>query len=195
VIDDQVVPPAGVSPNSPVASAAVSTVPVGVPSDTAISDDNAAAPDDTAAAPDDAAAPTTTTPGDKSPLDILEGLLNEAKNKNSGSGDSSTDSGVDTSVLDEILGDDEKSEVSSEDQVKLEAQKQAEEAERQKLIAQQAIVDQEKLIAQQAAMEEIKSTPQYQARIEQNEEQKNQQAQKDASQSGYEIVQLDHKKI
>lgn len=69
------------------------------------------------------------------------------------------------------------------------------EAERQAAAAQQEQVDQQEIAAQRQALEAVKETPEYQARVQQIEEEKAEQTQQHANQDGFEVNQLEHKKI
>lgn len=133
----------------------------------------------------------------KSPLDILEELLSDARGKSPGSQAGEEPKVPDLSGMADLSSPSGggKGEPSAEEAAAQAARKQAEEAERQKLMAEQQIEDEQQLAVQRQAMEEIKTTPEYQARVQQEEEKKQQQAQDVANQTGFEIVQLQHKKI
>jgi hypothetical protein len=128
----------------------------------------------------------------KSPLDILEELLNDTKAKGGAKGKSSAAlPGVNPGVPDGGAAD-EAAEAAAKAE---EAAKAAEEAERQRIIAQRKLEDEQHLIAQRAAMEELKNTPQYQARVQQDQQEEEEHKQHDEAVQGYEIKQLEHKKI
>lgn len=101
-------------------------------------------------------------------------------------------------VLEEILGDAKgaaqaaQAQNSAQEQEKLELEQQAAlEAERE----QQRAEDAEKLREQMQALQEIHSMPQEQARSEQNQAVEDKKDSEEAANEGFEIVQLGHTKL
>lgn len=107
---------------------------------------------------------------DKNPLDVLEELL-----KDSGAGGAKTDPAKPAELTEEEL-----------EQKRIEfEQKQAEQAQ----------VDAQQLEQQKELLQTIKDTPQYQARVQQQEEAAAESEQKQQASDGFEITQLDHDKV
>ncbi len=110
----------------------------------------------------------------KSPLDILEELLKESGN----SGASSQPTAP-----------------AAEPGQPTEEEKAKKLEELQEKMAEQAIEDKENIAKQQELLESLKQTPQYQARVQQNEEKAQTEADKDTAGQGFEITQLKHDKV
>jgi hypothetical protein len=108
----------------------------------------------------------------KSPLDILEEILDES---------------------DEI--EKKEAEIKAKKEAQEEAAKAAEIAAYEAEVARQKQLDQERLSSQLQELKTIEQTPQYQARKEQIEDQKNQDSTNKQNSEGFEINQIDHKKV
>lgn len=118
----------------------------------------------------------TTPPAtdDKNPLDVLEELLKDSGG--SGSGGS------------QPAQDPQNGELSEEEL----AQKRAEFELKQQ---EQQEVDAQKLAQQQELLKTLKDTPQYQARVHQEEEKEQEKEAEEQAGDGYEVTQLKHDKI
>lgn len=115
-----------------------------------------------------------TDPNQKSPLDILEEILSEK-------GASAGDPGgmqAEASVAPVVP---EPPQPTAEELAQLEAARLAQ--------------DQAELQQKQAELQTITQTPQYQARVEQEEAAKQQHDQQETAQEGFEIKQIEHTKI
>ncbi len=124
-----------------------------------------AVPTDPAASADDSAA---SDQPQKNPLDVLEELL-----KDSGS------AGADPKAVAKQTEEDKARQME----------------ELQQKIAQQAAIDEQKIAEQQKLLESLKETPQYQARVQQEEQKVQDKSQEDSAGKGFEITQLDHDKV
>jgi len=117
----------------------------------------------------------------QNPLDILEQLLEDSKKSGGSAGSSSNGAApIDQGPTPEELAAQEKAKQLAEFKV---------------LKEEQDVVDQAALDAQRAKMAELKTTEQYQARVEQEEEKVKKQADVADQHKGYEILQLEHKKV
>ena len=93
-------------------------------------------------------------------------------------------------VLDQILNDAQAKSKQVEAQKEEEKQKQIQaEIERKKQ------EDQQKIAAELAALQDVKYSPQYQAKVEQDQEQNKKDAEYKDEMAGMEIVQLGHTKV
>lgn len=129
---------------------------------------------------DDSQSTTNTTPAgdDKNPLDILEELLRDSGGSGGGAAGGPA----------EPAKPEEPAEPTPEEKAK------AREEIEQKM-ADQAVVDAQHVAEQQELLKSLKDTPQYQARVHQDQEKaENSQANQVAS-DGFEIDQLEHDKI
>lgn len=115
--------------------------------------------------------------GGADPLSVLEDLLKQAGSDGGAAGA--------PPVAGEAAVDGEKTP----------EEKAAAQAELEQKLAEQQQRDNEQLVAQREKMHELKNTPQYQARVQQDEEKAVEQSEHDAAGEGYEIRQLDHTKI
>lgn len=126
------------------------------------------------------ASPASATTPSKDPLAVLEELL--AKQKASGDGTNQTTNPGG-------------GEVAAADGPTPEEQKAAQQAEFQRLEQEAAARDAAMLQAQTEKFEAVKASPQYQARIAQEKVIKDEKHQHQADNEGFEIVQLETKKI
>lgn len=110
--------------------------------------------------------PTGAPTDQKNPLDVLEELL-----KDSGG------AGADPKAV--------------ADQ-KTEEEKARQMAELEQKMAEQAKIDEQNIAAQQQLMESLKQTPQYQARVQQNEQKEQEKQEEETAGKGFEITQLKH---
>lgn len=115
-------------------------------------------------------ADTASDTGGQSPLDALEKILEEAKAKKESSGP-------------------------SEEEVAAEQKKLAEEAAFNAQKEEQKIRDQQELEIKIAELKNVEQTPQYQARVQQHQQEVEEKQQTQADNDGYQIDQLDHTKI
>jgi hypothetical protein len=135
----------------------------------------------------------------KSPLDILEELLNEvddspgSKTKPSESKPKADGSGSDLSTLDQ---EDQKP-PSGPSPEELEAQKKLEEEKLnlERLKHEAEAKDQDLIDQQRSAIKSLDMEETQQIRLNQDEEKKQNQVKNKTDQEGYEVVQLGHKKI
>lgn len=110
--------------------------------------------------------------GDQNPLDVLEEILNDAKNKG------------------------QKSDPNAPTPEQIAAQKEVEELKKaEALMQERQQEDVQKMVEQIGELDSIKQTPEYQARVEQIEEKKQEEVSQQQAQDGYEIEQLQHTKI
>ncbi|HYD34660.1 MAG TPA: hypothetical protein VD999_01190 [Vitreimonas sp.] len=117
----------------------------------------------------------------KSPLEILEEILGDAKNK-AGAGAPAAESAQSAGAV-------------AADPAATSADEAAKLAEIQARIEQQKIVDQQLLTQQLADLKQIEQTPEYQAKVSQEHAKEEADAAKVAATDGFEIVQLGHKKV
>lgn len=124
--------------------------------------------------------PAPKSDAQKSPLDVLEEILNESKGSSGGPA-------VDPAAA----------KAAAEAQAAAEAAKAEAEAmaKVQADMERQRLEDQQKLKEQITDLKTIKDTPAYQARVAQDEEKKQEAAATAVAGAGYEIVQLDHTKV
>jgi len=116
--------------------------------------------------------PTSTPAGDdKNPLDVLEDILKEAKAKGAAKNTGPTP--------EEIAAQEE-----------AEALKQA-----QQMQAEHRVQDQQEILVQISELDTIKDTPEYQAKVQQEQAAKDEKAEEQQSQDGFQIYQVGHKKI
>ena len=113
---------------------------------------------------------------DKNPLDVLEELL---KDSGGGAAGAAGGKGAEAPKPGEL----------SEEELE---QKRQEFEQKQ---AEQAQVDAQQLAQQHELLKTIKDTPEYQARVQQQEEAAAESEQKQQASDGFEITQLDHDKI
>lgn len=119
-------------------------------------------------------APTPAPSGDdKNPLDVLEGILKDAKAKGQGG-----------------------TKPSGPTEEEIAAQKEAEElAKAQSVMAQKQVEDQQQILEQMDQLQAIKGAPENLAREEQIAEQKQEDDATEQAQDGFNIVQVGHSKI
>lgn len=123
--------------------------------------------------------PATDPAAQKNPLDVLEELLKESQAKVGGG--SMPGMPGDPGAAAEPAGP-------TPEQLQLQA-------EYEEKLRQQAILDQQALEQKRAELEEIKHTPQYQARVQQDQEKADVQQAKSSAGQGFDIKQLEHTKI
>lgn len=116
----------------------------------------------------------------KDPLAVLEELLAKQKQDGAGGGTAGGAGAPDAGGQ------------AQPDAAAVAAQRQA---EYERIQAESAARDAELLAAQATKMEELKSTPEYQARVAQNEEKAAEQQEQAADQDGYQIVQVQSKRV
>lgn len=129
------------------------------------------------------AAPTPAPAGapgaQKSPLDVLEDILNESK----GAGGAGADPAAAKAAAEaQVAADAAKAEAEAMAQVQADMEKQR-------------VEDQQQLQQQISNLSSIKDTPAYQARVAQDEEKKRQDAATASAGEGFDIVQLGHTKV
>jgi hypothetical protein len=93
-------------------------------------------------------------------------------------------------ILDQILNDAQAKANNAVEEKAEEDQRAAEEARQR-----QKALDQQKIQEELERLQGIKQTPQYQAMVEQNQEQVSSEQQKKEDMQGYEIAQIGHTKI
>lgn len=120
---------------------------------------------------------TTTPPAtdDKNPLDVLEELLRDSGGGGASGGAAAPAPSKPGELTEEEL-----------------AQKRVEFEEKK---AEQTVIDSEQLAKQQELLKTLKDTPQYQARVQQEEEKVEESQKAAVASDGFEITQLDHDKI
>ena len=107
---------------------------------------------------------------DKNPLDVLEDILKDAKAK----------------------GTNQKGPSPEE----IAAQQEAEALQKaQQMQAEHRVQDQQEILAQISQLETIKDTPEYHAKVEQEQQAQEEKADEQQAQDGFQIYQLGHKKI
>lgn len=116
--------------------------------------------------------PQTST-DDKNPLDVLEEILKDAKSKG-GAGNAPSGPSAE-----ELAAQEEARQLAEAEQVMSEKKKD----------------DEEKLKLQIQELQTITDTPENQARVEQIEEKKQQEANQKVADEGFEIEQLGHSKV
>jgi hypothetical protein len=142
--------------------------------------------------------PPTTTDGQKnqkSPLDILEELLADSK-KNSAAGTATDQAGNEAAVAAPTGGGGEAPAEAASQATNAPGEMTPEErAALDAKIAQQQIEDQQTMQQTLAGLAEVSTTPQYQARVQQQAEEIEKQKQHQQEQDGHEIRQLKHTTI
>lgn len=123
----------------------------------------------------------------QNPLDALEELLAQTQASSSGSG-GAAGAALGSPAAPGLPQDSQPSEADVEAKAQIEAER---------LLAEQAQAekDTQDIMLQRQALEDVKQTPEYQARIQQNQDDQASSEEEAAIQDGYNIVQLDHKKI
>jgi hypothetical protein len=124
----------------------------------------------------DSATPAAPAAGKKSPLDVLEDILNESKGADGEAGKDPAAAAA------ELAADAAKAEAEALAKVQADTE-------------QQRLIDEAKLKEQIAGLGTLKDTPAYQARVSQDAEKQADAAQAAAAGQGYDIVQLDHTKV
>ncbi|MBU0974308.1 hypothetical protein KKD03_01245 [Patescibacteria group bacterium] len=119
----------------------------------------------------------------KNPLDVLEELLNQS------GGGAGTGGGKVTASANEA----EKVKEEAEKKLADELVEQRLEFEQQQ--AEQGVVDEIKLVEQREAITKIKDSEEYKARVQQDTDKKVDEEKKIVATDGFEIDQLDHKKV
>jgi len=129
----------------------------------------------------------------QNPLDALEELLAQTQASSSGSGGAAgaapgSPAAQNYPAMPEAPQDSQPSEADAEAKAQIEAER---------LLAEQAQAekDTQDIMLQRQALEEVKQTPEYQARVQQTQDDQAASEEETAVQDGYNIVQLDHKKI
>ena len=125
---------------------------------------------------DSQATPVDPAASKKSPLDVLEEILQDSKGKAQSSTPNDQAAASDDQVAVPVVDPEEEARKAAE----IEAQKQA---------------DQQAIAIKQQEIENMKQSPQYQAAVEQKEEEVQEQTQQQDFMKGNEIRQLEHKKI
>lgn len=132
---------------------------------------------------DPGAAPADGGAGQKSPLDVLEELLKESQAKAGAAGQGPGAPGGMGAM--EPAPDPNQP---TPEQLQLQA-------EMEEKLRQQAIIDQQHLEEQRVALGQIKDTPQYKARVQQDQDKVDEQQSKQSAGQGFDIKQLEHTKI
>ena len=147
----------------------------------------------TQVAPTNPAEPTTNPadPSQQNPLDLLEKLLQDAKNKK---GSEKTTAGSDDSGMPPLPALDDSVLAASQPPAEPVAVKLTEQ-DFERIRAEHDVIDQQKIEEQKIIMEQLKQSPQYQARVRQDEDKATESQEKRDDQDGYEIEQLVHTKI
>ncbi len=129
---------------------------------------------------DPASDPAADPAAQRNPLDVLEELLKESQAKVGAPGGGLPGGGTGP--------------VPAEPAGPTPEQLQAQ-AEMEERLRQQAVIDQQAIEERRAELEQIKNTPQYQARVQQDQEKADQQQTQQAAGQGFDIKQLEHTKI
>jgi hypothetical protein len=144
--------------------------------------------DPTTPVPSNPATATAPAAGDQAdPLAVLEDILKEAKQKK---GEQTEDNTQETGVEKaEPESPDQPEEVSPEEKARLQAQEAALQAQAQARDASEIEAQRQKI------SQEVMNSPQYQAKVSQEEEKKQESDDKTAGEDGFDIKQLGHDKI
>lgn len=147
------------------------------------SDPTTVAANDAGAASDAGATPADPQAPQKSPLDILEELLKDSKKgADGGAGDASGSDAASTSSAE--TPPPATGEMTPEERAALDAK-----------IAEQAAKDQQVMQQTLQGLESVKTSPQYQAKVEQETKQAEEKQHEDEEHDGHQIRQLGHTTI